>query len=348
MYHATFTLESITPIFMRGADQGKAEIRASSIKGLMRWWFRALAGSYFGDDVEMLRKAENEIFGNTGNRSKIVVEVETPEPVRFNFNDFKRLSFLWFSVKIAKPRMNYYYPARTKFDVILKSHDVRAFKISLVSLWALICLGGLGFRSRRGAGSVKFVDGDFNELEKLGITCSFSSSGEMGASVRSAVNAIGKTLNRKAGKIKPQAYPILSPETACIALWNPGTGNPMQALERFQRIYMNFRKNDDKKDRRKISKKDRTVFGLPVRLRGKDTEEIAELLPKLSESRRGSPMLIGLTYVGKNLYVRIVKFRTNPYHPDEQVNSIANWSILSNFDHSLHEKVIFGSPEVFK
>ncbi|MDI3498463.1 type III-B CRISPR module RAMP protein Cmr1, partial [Archaeoglobus sp.] len=42
MYSATFTLEAITPVFMRGANQSKAEIRAASIKGLMRWWFRAL------------------------------------------------------------------------------------------------------------------------------------------------------------------------------------------------------------------------------------------------------------------------------------------------------------------
>ncbi len=348
MYHATFTLECVTPIFMRGANQGKAEIRASSIKGLMRWWFRALAGSYFGDDIEGLRWVENEIFGSTGSKSKIAVEVEAPEPVRFNFNDFKRLTYLWFSVKLAKPRINYYYPVGTKFNVTLKSHDARAFKISLISLWALICLGGLGFRSRRGAGSVKFVDGDFNELKELGITCSFSSNREMSDSVNSAINAIGETLNRKVRKMRPQAYPILSPETACIALWDPGTGNPMQALERFQGRYMKFRKNEDKKNKNKISKKDRIVFGLPVRLRGRDTEDIVELLPKLSESRRSSPMLIGLTYVGRNLYVRIAKFRTSPYHPDEQVNGIASWEILSNFDRLLYEKVVFGSLEVFK
>jgi len=38
-----FELKAVTPIFMHGADQGRVEIRAASIKGLMKWWFRALA-----------------------------------------------------------------------------------------------------------------------------------------------------------------------------------------------------------------------------------------------------------------------------------------------------------------
>ncbi len=75
MYRTEFTLEAITPVFMRGADQTKAEIRAASIKGLMRWWFRALAGSYFGDDIAGLRKAEEYVFGSTGQKSKVTVEI---------------------------------------------------------------------------------------------------------------------------------------------------------------------------------------------------------------------------------------------------------------------------------
>ena len=45
MHKAEFTLEAVTPIFM---------CCASSIKG-----FRALAGSYFGDDVNGLKKLKN-------------------------------------------------------------------------------------------------------------------------------------------------------------------------------------------------------------------------------------------------------------------------------------------------
>jgi CRISPR type III-B/RAMP module RAMP protein Cmr1 len=50
----TYTFECITPCFCAGADQTKAEIRASSIRGALRWWFRAL-----GDSKEL----ETEVFG---------------------------------------------------------------------------------------------------------------------------------------------------------------------------------------------------------------------------------------------------------------------------------------------
>lgn len=67
----TYTLEFITPCFCAGADQARAEIRASAIRGQLRWWFRALGGDF---------KLENEIFGGIaggeGNASSVVVRVQ--------------------------------------------------------------------------------------------------------------------------------------------------------------------------------------------------------------------------------------------------------------------------------
>ncbi|MGC8988489.1 MAG: type III-B CRISPR module RAMP protein Cmr1 [Verrucomicrobiia bacterium] len=47
-------IEIITPLFNRGAYQDTPEIRVPSIRGMVRWWFRALGGS--ADD-------EKEVFG---------------------------------------------------------------------------------------------------------------------------------------------------------------------------------------------------------------------------------------------------------------------------------------------
>jgi len=161
MFKAEFELEAITPIFMRGADQTKAEIRAPSIKGLMRWWFRALAGNYFGNDVVNLRKAEEEIFGSTKRRSKVVVEISNVVGKRSSVKNRKspsnQLRYLWFSINLLarKNQFDEYYPEGTKFQLKIKALDERSFKIALASLWALVTLGGIGFRSRRGAGSVR-------------------------------------------------------------------------------------------------------------------------------------------------------------------------------------------------
>ena len=40
-----YTVELITPCFCAGADQTTAEIRAPSIRGELRWWFRVLGGT---------------------------------------------------------------------------------------------------------------------------------------------------------------------------------------------------------------------------------------------------------------------------------------------------------------
>lgn len=38
----TFEIETITPMFLAGAEQGKAELRAACLKGLLRFWWRAI------------------------------------------------------------------------------------------------------------------------------------------------------------------------------------------------------------------------------------------------------------------------------------------------------------------
>ena len=44
MQQVTFTLRTITPLFLAGADQTTAELRAPTFRGLMRYWYRALIG----------------------------------------------------------------------------------------------------------------------------------------------------------------------------------------------------------------------------------------------------------------------------------------------------------------
>ena len=60
MIAVKITFVCLTPCFCAGADQAQAEIRPSSIRGALRWWFRALGGSH---------SDENAVFGG-------------PEPIR--------------------------------------------------------------------------------------------------------------------------------------------------------------------------------------------------------------------------------------------------------------------------
>ncbi|MBA4369031.1 MAG: type III-B CRISPR module RAMP protein Cmr1, partial [Desulfobacterium sp.] len=54
-----FEVEIVTPMFLGGSDPKKAELRAPSVKGALRFWWRALYGS---DNLEKMKKREGEIF----------------------------------------------------------------------------------------------------------------------------------------------------------------------------------------------------------------------------------------------------------------------------------------------
>ena len=59
----TFTCQTITPMLMHGADGSTAELRPASIKGVLRFWWRAIHGNL--PNIEALKKAEAEIFGSS-------------------------------------------------------------------------------------------------------------------------------------------------------------------------------------------------------------------------------------------------------------------------------------------
>lgn len=66
-----YQIEFLTPAFCAGATQEHAELRAPSIRGALRWWFRALGGS---------RTEEESVFGavhgESPTASQIVVRTQ--------------------------------------------------------------------------------------------------------------------------------------------------------------------------------------------------------------------------------------------------------------------------------
>ena len=46
MQEVIFDLQTITPLFLAGADQQAAELRAPSFRGVMRYWLSGASGNY--------------------------------------------------------------------------------------------------------------------------------------------------------------------------------------------------------------------------------------------------------------------------------------------------------------
>lgn len=88
MRQATLSVEIVTPCFLRGSETGGAEWRGPSIRGQLRWWFRALAGGRLLDlptaaeRLERVRRWEAALFGDTRTRSPLaVVPMDAPATI---------------------------------------------------------------------------------------------------------------------------------------------------------------------------------------------------------------------------------------------------------------------------
>ncbi|MCX7597873.1 MAG: type III-B CRISPR module RAMP protein Cmr1 [Armatimonadetes bacterium] len=160
----TVTLRTVTPLFLGGADPNKcAELRPPSIKGVLRWWYRALDGGY--------RQQEAKYFGSTDEgQAPCLLQVRPAEgrqewPLQRYRDLFSRGSgthtrngivYLGYSLRLGENQRKA-IPEKTqlRLEVIAtRRADENARRAWAGALWLLGHLGGLGARSRRGLGTV--------------------------------------------------------------------------------------------------------------------------------------------------------------------------------------------------
>lgn len=192
-----YEVEIVTPLFLGGADPKKAELRAPSIKGALRFWWRALYGS---DDLEDMKRREAEIFGSPEGKSAVIIQLvniteckpvlnNIPRGRTFTIHSSSRnkdmtlgiIDYLAYGLhKYQKGQGNVYIKEhiqpREKFKIrlFLKHNN---FEQVLTAFNILIGYGGLGARSRNGFGSVT-VDKTQTALNISGNIKSFSAISE--------------------------------------------------------------------------------------------------------------------------------------------------------------------------
>ncbi len=191
MQRQTFTVELVTPCFLGGAT-GQADWRGASIRGQLRWWFRAVAGAHFVQDLKRVQAAEEEIFGSTNRCSALRVlpgrgpEAERPDGKGVPFGESltaEQIAECWgegrstSTLNRLRLRNRFSDPLHyLAYGPVTKGKLERPFLPSTVSvgfqlqwvrsispgnaelfksaLWAWLYLGGLGARSRKGFGSL--------------------------------------------------------------------------------------------------------------------------------------------------------------------------------------------------
>ncbi len=152
------TLETITPLFLGGADQ-QPELRPASVRGALRFWLRAMFGGVIGDgDIDRLHQLEANVFGKTEVGSPIVIRI-LDHPPASNVQELNQpgCGYLWFSMKKRNAPNRQAISAATRWRAILQMRrgEDAIVNRAVEALWLLSQLGSLGARSRRGAGSLQ-------------------------------------------------------------------------------------------------------------------------------------------------------------------------------------------------
>lgn len=140
-------IELLTPCFCRGAYRDQPEIRVPSIRGMVRWWFRALGG---------MREQEKAVFGGVHGgaaASRLVFRVSN---VSAHKADPNPATLPHKSGGQASPQAAFASGAKFHLSVTsrlspLPDDLVRRVENAL-EVWIL--LGSLGLRANRGGGSL--------------------------------------------------------------------------------------------------------------------------------------------------------------------------------------------------
>lgn len=178
------TLSLNTPGFYRGAGTRSEDchLRASSVRGLLRWWWRTLHSGFLPQRSLVL--LENALWGNRGKKGAIRIQLHPQGPLqvrRFQEYDLVQqlpapehpktkpgLSYLAYGTGDNQERA-YYLGAGTRWQIslicdsaqLLAGHENHGVSIpaetvlaqAKAALWLLCHFGGSGQRMRKGLGS---------------------------------------------------------------------------------------------------------------------------------------------------------------------------------------------------
>lgn len=183
-----FEVEVVTPMFLGGANNTEAELRVPSIKGMLRFWWRATYGI---ESLEEMKKKEAEIFGSTEQKAAFLLHVVNASNIkslldlkergeRFTAHGHKVSIIDYLSYGTHKPEKSkgnvyhrHHITPRSSFSLKFRFYNDACKGEVLHAFYFLIAYGGLGSRNRNGFGSLYIKNNEMPTYDKLSLS-SFS------------------------------------------------------------------------------------------------------------------------------------------------------------------------------
>ena len=249
------TFRVVTPLFCAGADPARPELRLPSFKGVLRYWWRALAWSRCGADLETIRQQEDALFGSAGGgQSRVSMRLDLPaDPPTVRKDEVLTVSHKGGSVVGEGARYLGYgvmeaFASRKRgtrsgqltraclhapFDFTVRMRCRGLNETELTSLKDALStvgiLGGIGAKSRKGYGSLTIQTLRVNGVEQW-------SRPQSPSDLRNTI----KTLRPDDGTARLPEFTALSGKTRHVLLWSEKK-EPVELLDLVGRELVRFR-----------------------------------------------------------------------------------------------------------
>lgn len=315
------TYRVVTPLFCAGADQQRAELRLPSFKGVLRFWWRALAWSRLKGDLKKIQQEENTLFGSAdGGQSRVFMRlILDGSPIAVEAGNVLGVGknvvgegtrYLGYGVMEAFKSRKKKTEAgqltrpclRAPFDFTvqmqgrnLEQEQLRSVKNALVALGTL---GGMGAKSRKGYGSLVIRSLRINGEEQWSLPQSmyylcnaikaFRSDNHTKLPEFTALSTNARLILLSSFKKEPlELLDLIGRELVRYRSW--GRNGKILGREDSEK---NFRDDHDLMKRHHQKRHPRRIaFGLPHNYGGK------QVVPS-NENRRASPLFIHLHECG--------------------------------------------------
>ncbi len=315
-HHITFHCRTISPMFLGGANSDQAELRAPSVKGVLRFWERAIARHLIFDNgredhIRLLRNDEG-LFGGvftTQEKSKVSVSIahgplNNTITGRDLINNNAGLKYLLFTLAVHNTEKKG-IAANFPFRVTLRceGEDTEAFQKAIAAFWALTYFGALGTRARRGAGAFEVTA---SEGFALPAGISFSPHGDVAAFLQNGLGTAHRLFGVPESTASPKGYSTIGKE---VWVSKKGRQKWEEALEEIGKLMLDHRKAIPNPDRskRKFTMEtldQKAAFGLPV---GVFSDNEVNFAPREDGySRRASPLIITLMRANTGIHWVVV------------------------------------------
>jgi CRISPR-associated protein Cmr1 len=330
----TLQCETVTPLFLGGADpRGAPELRPPSLRGALRFWFRALLAD---PNLAILREHEACVFGSQQHASPLRIRmsfdqsppVQQWDPPRWppgssgtggKVNGLVYLGFAFRAPQGQQARRA--IDAGWRFQVHLSACHEDVLRQALAAVWALLNIGGLGSRTRRGFGTIRIVKPPV--AAPTGVPALVSAARtpqELAAQLADGLRVARQALRANTSNT-PLDYPALAPQRIKATVLGHTWPSWHAALADIGQLMAQFRQGLSPTMRDLLGSSPappyaRAGFGLPIVYYDPATHQ-SLTLEATTISRRASPLWIRPLSLATGQYAVVLWLSRAPFWPHD-------------------------------